>query len=507
MCFFIMPLMADKTWCRAVWKESDKEEEEVIPSSWVIRNKVYWPRVSNTTALKAIRENWSPKDARDCSWDQFELVKIKSSSDDKKECEDHNITTATEDEGEEEEDQVEDQIVDQHDQVEDQVKEVEGRRVSKKKNFGSDFQSDYSSGRNNVSTKKSSEKSTPSGQKKGMPVPPPPPPPPQSPAVTVAAEVHRDQGTRKTSDVSSKSSKKKARQSSQAGSVSPSPPPRSPTPPSLYRDLSRSRSTSSIRISRRQQSRPDRRNDRDRSQSTCSSSGGRRRDHRARSRSLRSKSREGSRRNRSSRRHRSKSSRRHRSKSSRRHRSKSSRRHRSKSSRRYRSPSARQGENNRTPVFPMPEERYQRRSMYLLVESRDMLKKLLNYPVASHVHNEPTLELEQQGNLEDFQNFDISLNDKREFDLCRATVAKIGGSDFGDHIKKSMERLMTNKLMAKMNMSGKVEKYSFGKSNVFKLLKDVIMTKYGVTEQEVSEKAANYLKWAPDRRGGGGRKK
>lgn len=56
--------------------------------------------------------------------------------------------------------------------------------------------------------------------------------------------------------------------------------------------------------------------------------------------------------------------------------------------------------------------------MYLLVESRDMLKKLLNYPVASLVHNEPTLELEQQGNLEDFQNFDISLNDKREFDLC-----------------------------------------------------------------------------------------
>lgn len=53
---------------------------------------------------------------------------------------------------------------------------------------------DYSSGRNNESTKKSSEKSTPSGQKKGMPVPPPPPPPPQSPAVTVAAEVHRDQG-------------------------------------------------------------------------------------------------------------------------------------------------------------------------------------------------------------------------------------------------------------------------------------------------------------------------
>lgn len=57
---------------------------------------------------------------------------------------------------------------------------------------------------------------------------------------------------------------------------------------------------------------------------------------------------------------------------------------------------------------------YQRRSMYLLVECRDMLKQILqNYPGASLVHNEPTLELEQQGNLEDFQNFDISLNDKR----------------------------------------------------------------------------------------------
>lgn len=62
---------------------------------------------------------------------------------------------------------------------------------------------------------------------------------------------------------------------------------------------------------------------------------------------------------------------------------------------------------------------YQRRSMYLLVECMDMLKQILqNYPGASLVHNEPTLELEQQGNLEDFQNFDMSLNDKREFDLC-----------------------------------------------------------------------------------------
>jgi hypothetical protein len=62
-------------WCRAVWKEGD-HEEEVIPTKWITDNYVHWPKVSNSGAIKAIRENWTPE----ASWDQFQLVKIKITS-------------------------------------------------------------------------------------------------------------------------------------------------------------------------------------------------------------------------------------------------------------------------------------------------------------------------------------------------------------------------------------------------------------------------------------------
>uniref|UniRef100_A0A8W8MPP0 Uncharacterized protein n=1 Tax=Magallana gigas TaxID=29159 RepID=A0A8W8MPP0_MAGGI len=115
--------------------------------------------------------------------------------------------------------------------------------------------------------------------------------------------------------------------------------------------------------------------------------------------------------------------------------------------------------------------------------------------------------LDQNLTLEDFKDFNLSLNVKKDFDICKGIVAQIGGNDYKDHIKEAMQRCMTNKVMSYMNISGKKNKYAFGGSNYFKLVKEVMMRNYNVTENQVVEATANYLKWAPERKDGGGRKK
>ena len=70
-CFLHYIQAMANSWCRAVWKEGDhEEEEEVIPTKWITDNYVHWPKVSNSGAIQAIRD----------SWDQFQLVKIKITS-------------------------------------------------------------------------------------------------------------------------------------------------------------------------------------------------------------------------------------------------------------------------------------------------------------------------------------------------------------------------------------------------------------------------------------------
>lgn len=154
----------------------------------------------------------------------------------------------------------------------------------------------------------------------------------------------------------------------------------------------------------------------------------------------------------------------------------------------------------------MSEERFQRRVIYLLTEIRDNVKK--GNPFNSIVQSgSDDNTLDQNLTLEDFKDFNLSLNVKKDYDICKSIVAQIGGNDYKDHIKKAMQRCMTNKVMSYMNISGKKNKYAFGGSNYFKLVKEVMMRNYNVTENQVVEATANYLKWAPERKDGGGRKK
>lgn len=61
-------------WVRAVWQESDDEEEGVIPEIWIEDQKVRWPTGLNVT--RAAKEKKKPSD----SWYSFPLVKVKCRS-------------------------------------------------------------------------------------------------------------------------------------------------------------------------------------------------------------------------------------------------------------------------------------------------------------------------------------------------------------------------------------------------------------------------------------------
>ncbi|XP_071095429.1 uncharacterized protein [Haliotis cracherodii] len=79
-----------KAWARAVWMEADEEMEETIPSLWIQEKTVRWPNTSN--AMPAMKEMRCPTE----KWLTFNLVKVKCSSDSKRECQDFDFTTTVE---------------------------------------------------------------------------------------------------------------------------------------------------------------------------------------------------------------------------------------------------------------------------------------------------------------------------------------------------------------------------------------------------------------------------
>lgn len=63
-----------RMWKRAVWLEGKKEEEGVIPCTWVVEDKkiVYWPSKINAQNALNKREDPDPN-----SWRKFPLLKVK----------------------------------------------------------------------------------------------------------------------------------------------------------------------------------------------------------------------------------------------------------------------------------------------------------------------------------------------------------------------------------------------------------------------------------------------
>ncbi|XP_013403246.1 serine/threonine-protein kinase fray2-like [Lingula anatina] len=397
-------------WSRVIWEEDNVEVEEVIPSHWVVDDAVLWPpNVTNLGAMRAITERWVPEN----TWIKYPLVRVKKSSDNKKDCETVNIT-CTEDTDEED-------------------LGVFRKRIPKKKTFGSEFTTGGSS--------------------------------------SEAANMDRRVPPRTIS-----------------------PPPRSPTPPDRSVPVGR-RSRSSDRVGRRSRSRDrfgrrSRSSDRVGRRSRSSDRVGRRSRSRDRvGRRSRSSDRVGRCSRSSDRVGRCSRSRDHVGRRSR-SRDRVGRRSRSSDRMAQRSMSMSRGGHHsrsspipRRSTFPMSEERFQRRVLYILAEIRDLMKK----NQSNNNTEMRTMQMQQHDTMDSFSEFDNALKDREEYDICKATVAAIGGINMCDHTKKAMQRCMTNRIMSTMNFSGKKNKFPFGHTNFCRVIKDVMMSKYRSTEKEVSD--------------------
>ncbi|KAK2905466.1 hypothetical protein Q8A67_007265 [Cirrhinus molitorella] len=86
-------------------------------------------------------------------------------------------------------------------------------------------------------------------------------------------------------------------------------------------------------------------------------------------------------------------------------------------------------------------------------------------------------------------------------------LKRLGGVDAADHVKKSMAATVTNKMMAIMSLRGRSGKVSFMKTHLYKLICDAVFSSFDTTTTKINEHMAKYLKYAPERMGGSGRKK
>ncbi|XP_052678163.1 serine/threonine-protein kinase PRP4 homolog [Crassostrea angulata] len=534
----------DKKWVRAVWREDEKEMELAIPSVWVEGNRIRWPNTSN--AKSALKECKKPAD----KWLSFDLIKIKFSSDDYRECEDYDETTAVESECD---------------------SEPVMKRKPKKKVM-SDFIMDSAEDNSSIKTQKK------------LPVAAPvmPPKPPQK----ISSKKNQDQSSLQSSRSRSPSSSTRdemetrrsrsitpskswassnSRESSMNRSMSPRSPIRSTqrsrisTSRSPIRSTQRSRiSTSRSPIRSTQRSRistsrspirstqrpristsrsPIRSTQRPRISTSRSPIRSTQRPRISTSRSpIRSTQRSRISRSRSpvhslnsSRFSRSKSRDRHHNRS-RHSMSQSSERSTlrrespkrlnkgSEHSRSYDRPcsrlsvestptlpslSKRKQHQSSTDSFPMTEERFQRRVLYLLVEIRDRLKS----PVTT-ASNTEDVDLVTIDSEEGFEALDRRLENKDFKASFKFLLQKIGGTDGTDHMKKAMLRTMTNSYMAGLNMKGKRGKKAFGSSQLYLLIKETVLTSHTqYTESKFNEDLAKFLKYAPERVGGGGRRR
>ncbi|KAL6486382.1 hypothetical protein MHYP_G00057740 [Metynnis hypsauchen] len=75
-------------------------------------------------------------------------------------------------------------------------------------------------------------------------------------------------------------------------------------------------------------------------------------------------------------------------------------------------------------------------------------------------------------------------------------------------IKNSMAvTVLSNAMMAKMSLKGKCGKLPFSKSLLCSVICDTVLSTHKTTEVEVMDTMAKYLKYVPERMGGGGHKK
>ncbi|XP_056601259.1 serine/threonine-protein kinase fray2-like isoform X3 [Triplophysa dalaica] len=152
--------------------------------------------------------------------------------------------------------------------------------------------------------------------------------------------------------------------------------------------------------------------------------------------------------------------------------------------------------------FPMAMAKFQKKVLTKLVDIHMEVRRMgRSEPPLSSAH------IEQLETMEEFEREEERLKDKQAFESLVLQLARIGGKDVRDCVHKILDRLFTNRLMAKFNMKGKgkKQKLPLETTTTFEAIKAAVMKwDKEATEATIKHHAAEHLKHAPGRKGGGG---
>ncbi|XP_052770788.1 uncharacterized protein LOC128210480 [Mya arenaria] len=173
---------------------------------------------------------------------------------------------------------------------------------------------------------------------------------------------------------------------------------------------------------------------------------------------------------------------------------------------------------NERDIFPLPTGEFQKRVLMLLSDIQHELAELKRQLVPNS-QSVDSLEVDiwPAETLDDFHQLDdkCSNTQERKKTGIVQVLSKIGGVDAKDNVKKIMERLMSNRLIALFSMKGRStkngepRKLGVQTSSVYEVVKASAFNTYmkeGLTDQHIYKYTGDTLKYVPDRHGGGGRK-
>ncbi|KAA0719547.1 hypothetical protein E1301_Tti021692 [Triplophysa tibetana] len=116
--------------------------------------------------------------------------------------------------------------------------------------------------------------------------------------------------------------------------------------------------------------------------------------------------------------------------------------------------------------YPMPEAKFQRKIMEMLVEIREDVRKLKQSSGVAEMHTDSRIP-PQASTVEELNVLDKSLNCLEEKQRLINSLSCIGGMHLKDNVKRVMEKLMTNEVMGSFNMKGGKGKLAFTKLHLY----------------------------------------
>ncbi|XP_051993030.1 uncharacterized protein LOC127651291 [Xyrauchen texanus] len=155
-------------------------------------------------------------------------------------------------------------------------------------------------------------------------------------------------------------------------------------------------------------------------------------------------------------------------------------------------------------LFPLDNGKFQRRVLYLLSDIRSKLSEVgqNREPPESQFH------LEKMNARRELKNLEGQLADEKKRNVMVSRLVRIGGANLEDCVKNVMKRVLTNRLMATMNMDGSGVKKAFGKTRLCRVIIGAVQqSKPSASEAEIKKYMGSCLRSAPDRCGGMGRQK